>query len=133
MRIAFFSVPVLVLSLVATACTQDFGQYEPTGDASAVKDGPSGDAKTDGTVGDSGTEAGCTPPAGCLDTAKNCVDQCRNQRDACNNGCGSNQTCKQNCFNTYSNTCKPGCNTACLTCTTNAGCRAESACSVATN
>lgn len=120
-------------------CTQDFGAYTPSGDATdasaSVDAARDVSVVTDATTSDVVPDAGCTAPSSCFTTAKSCKDQCDAQRDTCRNGCqpgNPGNACRTACDATR-DTCRSGCETACNTCTTNAGCPAPSQCKSAVN
>ena len=99
------------------ACTQDFGIFDPKGDASSggsdASDGGS-EAASPGDGGD-GAVPTCNLPSACQTDAAACGQTCVTAYNTCVTGCGGSTPCKNQCKNTQ-NGCFGQCQTACEGC-----------------
>jgi len=132
MRVQHAAATALLLG--AAACTHDFDAFQAGADAghadSAVNDGATdtaNDTASADTIGIDTTP--CVPQPSCLVDAQSCAAPCDAAESSCIAACG-NPGCKNKCTDT-ANACRADCVTACVTCTTSAGCAASADCTAA--
>ncbi len=89
-------------------CTQDFGIFDPKGDAASDGGGGGGD-------GGDGAIPTCSLPSGCQADAGACGQACISTYNTCVTNCGGSQSCKSQCKNTESS-CFQGCQGVCVNC-----------------
>jgi hypothetical protein len=131
------------VTLLATACSHDFDQFEVSDDAAAPSGGDGGtvrtDAGTDGTVptppppGDASVDSGlppCTGRTACLTSAKTCGDGCATTHSTCVGNCPNGnpgKSCRNTCDQDL-NTCRMQCTSTCDNCLQTAGCPSPNIC-----